>query len=120
MSTKTLVKPVVMKHGIVPLEYKVLVRPDQDAGHIELKGGFKLLKPDETRERDQHASMQGVVAAISPLAFTYEEWPEGATIPAVGDRVVFARYSGVTITGNDGVEYRAMNDKDIIALRRSA
>ena len=107
-------------HGITPLEYKVLVRPVEETGTIELKGGFKLYKPDEVKERDQHASMEGTVAAISPFAFSYEEWPKGAEKPVAGARVVFARYSGITIKGDDGVDYRLMNDKDIVALRGAA
>lgn len=104
--------------GIEPIEYKVLVLPPKDDGIITLKGGFKLHKPDETKERDQHAAMTGEIVAVSPLAFTYEEWPAGTRRPDVGDQVVFARYSGITITGNDGLEYRLMNDKDIVAVKR--
>lgn len=103
--------------GIEPVEYKVLVRPNKEEGHIELKGGFKLYKPDETKERDQHATMEGVIVAMSPLAFGYETWPEGARKPQVGDSVVFARYSGLNIKGRDTLEYRLMNDKDIVAVR---
>lgn len=107
-------------HGIEPIEYKVVIRPVEETGHIELKGGFKLLKPDETKERDQHAAVEGEIVAISPFAFSYEEWSAGARKPQVGDRAIFARYSGNTIAGNDGIEYRIMNDKDVIAVRRSA
>jgi len=104
-------------HGLTPVEYKVIVRPVEETGTIELKGGFKLYKPDETVERDQHAAVEGELVAMSPLAFTYEQWPDGARKPRVGDTVVFARYSGNTIKGADGVEYRVMNDKDVIAIR---
>lgn len=103
--------------GIEPVEYKVLVRPNKEEGHIELKGGFKLYKPDETKERDQHATMEGMLVRMSPLAFTYETWPDGTRKPEVGDAVVFARYSGLNIKGKDGIEYRLMNDKDIVAVR---
>lgn len=104
--------------GIEPIEYKVLVRPVEETGYVQLKSGFKLLKPDETKERDEHASMEGTITAISPLAFSYEEWPKTAQKPSVGDTVIFARYSGITITGSDGGKYRIMNDKDIVAVRR--
>lgn len=106
-----------MDHGINPIEYKVLIKPIEDSGMIELKGGFKLHKPDELKERDQHAVVEGEIVARSPFAFTYEEWPEGAVAPVEGDTVVFARYSGVKIKGNDGVEYWLMNDKDLVAVR---
>jgi|CXWL01.1.fsa_nt_gi co-chaperonin GroES (HSP10) len=109
-----------MGHGIVPIEYKVVIRPVEETGVIKLKGGFELLKPDTTKERDQHAAIEGEIVATSPFAFSYEEWPDGARKPRVGDVAIFARYSGNTIKGNDGVDYRVMNDKDIIAVRRVA
>lgn len=103
--------------GIEPIEYKVLIRPNVEDGVIKLKGGFQLIKPDETKERDQHATMEGMIVRMSPLAFGYEQWPAGSRKPEVGDAVVFARYSGLNITGKDGVEYRLMNDKDVVAVR---
>jgi co-chaperonin GroES (HSP10) len=106
--------PEAKPHGITPLEYKVLIRPNIDDGTIKFKGGFVLHKPDETKERDDHATMEGTVAALSPLAFSYEA---DAPKPNVGQTVVFQRYSGLRITGEDGVEYRLMNDKDVVAAR---
>lgn len=110
--------PVVNPSGIDPVEYKVVVLPVEEKGYVELKGGFRLHKPDETKERDKHAAMEGDIIAVSPLAFCYEEWPKDAQKPRVGDRVVFARYAGVTLTGSDNKEYRIMNDKDVVAVRR--
>lgn len=103
-------------HGIDCIEYKVLVRPKK--AETITKGGIAL--PDVVVEKDQHAAMEGVICGMSPLAFSYEEWPANARKPRVGDTVVFARYSGITQRGNDGVEYRIMNDKDIVAVRRPA
>lgn len=110
--------PSLNLSGIDPVEYKVVVLPVEEKGYVELKGGFKLHKPDETKERDKHAAMEGDLVAVSPLAFSYEEWPATARKPTSGDRVVFARYAGITITGSDGKEYRIMNDKDVVAVRR--
>lgn len=104
-------------HGIRCLEYKVLVRPNTDDGTIKLKGGGVLYKPDETKERDDAGTMEGVVIEMSPLAFSYED---NAPKPNVGDTVVFQRYAGLRLKGNDAVEYRLMNDKDVVAVRRSA
>jgi len=104
-------------HGLMPVEYKVVVRPEKAKDYVATKTGVRIYKPDETKERDDHASMEGELVAIAPHAFTYEEWPENARKPMVGDHVIFARYSGITVEGNDGVEYRLMNDKDIVAVR---
>lgn len=110
---KTMELPV-LDHGIRCLEYKVLVRPAVDDGTITLKGGFKLHKPDETKERDDHATMEGTVVEMSTLAFSYEE---NAPKPAIGQTVVFQRYSGLRLKGADGADYRLMNDKDVVAVR---
>ena len=98
--------------GINPLEYKVLVRPVE----VDQKTRGGIILPDETKERDQHAAMEGEVIAISPLAFKYEE---NAPRPSTGSTVIFARYSGINVTGKDGVSYRLMNDKDVVAVREA-
>lgn len=98
--------------GIDPLEYKVLVRPVE----VDQKTRGGIILPDETKERDQHAAMEGEVIAISPLAFKYED---DAPRPHVGATVIFARYSGINVTGKDGVAYRLMNDKDVVAVREA-
>lgn len=99
--------------GIIPTEYRVLIRPvtvDE-----KTKGG--IIVPDQTRERDQYAVQEGEIVAVSPLAFTYHEpWPEEAAKPTTGDRVIFAKYAGSTRKGRDGVEYRVINDRDIVAV----
>jgi co-chaperonin GroES (HSP10) len=102
--------------GIEPLEYKVVVRPKIENVDVirNEKTGFQLIKPIETAERDKHAAMEGTLIASSPTAFTYEE---NVTVPPIGATVIFARYSGVTVTGADGVEYRIMNDKDVVGVR---
>lgn len=116
-SLKRIDIPHINASGITPIEYKVLVKPVEEKGFVEFKSGFKLHKPDETKERDQHAATEGEIIAISPFAFSYEEWPEGAEKPKAGQTAIYARYSGVNVKGADGVEYRLMNDKDILAVR---
>lgn len=98
--------------GIMPTEYRVLIRPI--SVDEKTKGGIIL--PDETRERDKYAVQEGELVAVSPLAFSYADWPEGAQLPKVGDMVIFAKYSGSSRKGRDGVEYRVINDRDIVAV----
>ena len=100
--------------GIKPTEYKVLVQPIKV--DEKTKGGIIL--PDETKERDQFAQMQGTLVAVSPLAFTYadaKDWGE-ANKPKPGDKVMFARYAGAAVKGMDGADYRIINDKDVSAV----
>jgi chaperonin GroES len=98
--------------GVRPSEFKVLIRPD--AMKEKTKGG--IIIPEPAREDQQRAVMKGTLVAVSPAAFSYHNWGEGEQIPQVGDRVVFARYSGSLIVGKDDVEYRLINDKDIGAI----
>jgi chaperonin GroES len=97
--------------GILPSEFKVLIAPKT----VEEKTKGGIIIPDQTKERDQFAQMEGVLVAISPLAFTYADWND-ASPPKVGDRVLFAKYAGANVTGKDGKEYRIANDKDIAAV----
>ena len=103
-------KPFAGTHGIKCYEYKVLVQP------IETKkataGGIIL--PDETHERDEHATMEGTVAGMSPLAFSYDE---NAPKPEIGETIIFQRFAGHVIFGADGIKYRVMNDKDVFCGR---
>lgn len=97
-----------MSSGIYPLEYKVLVLPEQQPE--KSKGGIVLT--EETRSKEEMAEVEGKLIAVGPLAF--EEWE---TKPVTGALVHFAKYAGVYVKGNDGLNYRIINDKDILAIR---
>ena len=98
--------------GIQPMEYNVLVKPaDVEA---QTKGG--LLLPEKVIEKDEFARMEGVLVAASPMAFRFDDWPEGARLPQIGDTVMFSRYSGSEVTGRDGAKYWLMKDKSIAAV----
>ena len=106
--------------GIIPTEYKVLVRPEKVEDEITSKykglaeAGFTLA--DTEREQRQAGATKGIIIDCSPLAFKYEEWPNNERVPKNGDKVAFARYAGVAIEGNDGENYRLVNDRDIVAI----
>lgn len=101
--------------GISPTEYKVLIAPKAAADKIG-----SIIVPDQTKDAEKYATMEGVVIATSPLAFSYarpDEWEAvGAVPPKPGDRVLFAKYAGVLLKGpRDGKDYRLVNDKDVVA-----
>ena len=98
--------------GIRPTEFKVLIRPKT----VEEKTAGGIIIPEQAKEREQFAQMEGEIMAVAPLAFSYAEWPEDSPPPQVGDRVLFAKYGGATVTGLDRTEYRLVNDKDIGAI----
>lgn len=99
--------------GIHPSEFNILVRPR--AVEEKTKGGIIL--PDETKDREQFAQLEGVLVEASPLAFTYHDGSVSAfNPPKPGDRVLFAKYAGAPVKGKDGVDYRLIKDKDLTAV----
>jgi len=102
--------------GIYPTAFQVLILPDPV--QEKTKGGIILT--DETKEADQHAAIEGTLIAASPLAFTYEDAPNwSAQKPKPGQKVIIARYGGNLFKGNDGKEYRLLEDKNILAVKEA-
>ena len=96
--------------GIHPQEYKCLILPDK----IEEKTAGGIIKPQTSRDRDQHAVTTGTLVDFSPIAFSFEDriypWPKK------GNRVVYQKYAGSEIDGKDKQTYRLINDRDIYAV----
>jgi len=96
--------------GIRMIGDEVLILPDVIPE--KTKGGLFLA--DDTRASNQQAAQTGTLIALGPDAFTWNRsrtkpfLPENR--PAVGNRVIFERYSGTTQHGLDGREYRIMSD----------
>jgi co-chaperonin GroES (HSP10) len=112
------------KPGIDPVEYNVLIAPEEAEAAYSMKRAdgstFELIKPDVTKESEDLAQMRGRLVAVSPLAFNYDTWPEEhiERRPKAGDAVLFAKYAGVLHKGDDGREYRLCKDKDVAAVIR--
>lgn len=112
------------KPGFEPVEYNVLVAPEEveDAREIKRHDGTstKLFMPDQTKETEELATVVGLLVSVSPMAFQFTDWPldQEAKKPKPGDEVIFAKYAGILHKGADGREYRALKDKDIIAVIR--
>jgi chaperonin GroES len=98
--------------GLQPVEYNVLIAPEA----VQEKTAGGIILAQTTQETNKLAATRGRLVAVSPLAFDYAEWPEGARKPAVGDVVWFGKYAGTLVTGKDGREYRLCKDKDVGAL----
>ena len=88
----------------------MLVRPKE----VEEITPGGIIRPDQTRDREQGGEQEGELIELSPGAFTFEKFPDEC-LPKPGDTLLFAKYAGVKVDGVDGVEYRIINDKDIIA-----
>lgn len=101
--------------GINPTEYKVLVEPMQ----IEERTAGGIILPDMTKDTEKFAQTKGRIIAVSPLAFSYvtdDEWAAaGADKPKPGDLVIYGKYAGFNLKGQDGKDYTMIIDKDICA-----
>lgn len=98
------------------VEFNCLAKVDE--AEEKTKGGIFI--PDKLRDEKVLASTEAVLVAISPLAFSYEQWPDGSRKPQPGDRILMAKYAGSPVKGADGIEYRVIKDKDILAVRNIA
>jgi len=97
--------------GREPLDMRVLILPDP----VEEKHGSIFL-PEAVKEQERYAQMTGTLVALGENA-----WEEAAARspnfkrPQPGDRVMIAKYGGILFKGDDGAEYRIMNDEDVTA-----
>jgi co-chaperonin GroES (HSP10) len=95
--------------GITPCGPRLLILPDQVE---ELSAGGIVLMTASTEKMEALAQTYGLVVAMG--ATCYHDQP----VPycAVGDRVAFAKYSGLLNTGKDGKKYLIISDLDIVSI----
>lgn len=94
--------------GIHPKGFALLVKPLE----IEEKTQGGIVIAQSTLDKEQAAQAQGVL--IDKGSFAWNDEPEPRA--NMGEMVVFSRYKGEVLTGNDGDSYRIINDKDVIAV----
>lgn len=102
--------------GIKPYEFSILVLVREVAR--KTAGGIHI--PEGAVDREEEAGDEGLLVAMSPLAFNETDFPDRAAVPKVGEVVLFARYAGKTYVGEDGRKYRIMKDKDVTGGRVTA
>jgi chaperonin GroES len=92
---------------IKPLGDRVVIKPLE--AESKTKGGIVL--PDTAKEKPQ----EGKVVAVGKGKVL-----ENGTVQApevkVGDKVLYAKYSGNEITTKDGEELLIMREEDILAI----
>lgn len=100
----------INKSGIIPTGGHLLVLADK----VEemTKGGIYL--PETSREKEQQAATVGTLIAVGTGAWT--DLDDGKPWAAVGDRISYSRYAGVTMKGQDGEDYVLINDNDVLAV----
>lgn len=101
--------------GLVPVEYKILIAPEDIVETDERMRSAKaagIVIAEKTTEREAMAQVKGILIAVGGNAFG--DWQ--GRIPLVGDSVWFAKYAGFNVKGGDGKDYRLANDKDVAAI----
>lgn len=96
--------------GITPLGHRVLILPLKV--EEKTKSGI-ILADGDTLRKEQMAQDKGQVVALGSDVWKDQETQDQAK---VGDTVVYARHAGNLWTGLNGVQYRLVNDLDIVAL----
>lgn len=104
------------KIGLIPLEYYVLVLPDPIEDTMTAPGGTKFLvaETEEASKRRQARQRKATLVEVSSNAF--EGWE---VIPKIGARVMIDQYAGEIVTGDNGVDYRLIKDKEIKIIMKS-
>lgn len=93
------------KGKISPLADRVVIRALEDTA--EMKGGLYI--PDTAKEKPQ----QGEVIAVGPGRIE-----KGERVPmelAVGNRVLYGKYSGTEVTVDDE-QYLIVKESDVLAI----
>ena len=95
--------------GIKPVGHRVLVLPEEI--EEKTKGGI-IVTTVSTEKLEALAQTFGRVIAMGETAYADQpsKWCE------VGDRVSFAKYSGLLNTGKDEKKYRVINDLDVVSI----
>lgn len=92
-----------------------------DRAPDETTGGIAL--PDTLKQNHDEAAITGVIIAVGDDAFVWNadrtRRLEGGR-PKAGDRVMFVKYSGELLFGEDEQLYRVMDDRAVGAVMRAA
>ena len=98
--------------GLIPLGHRILVLPEE----VEevTKSGI-VIAVGTAKQREEMAQIFGTVVAIGPTCWADQAQKDWAK---VGDKIIFGKYSGLLYTGDDGKEYRIINDLDVVALKK--
>ena len=103
------IKPVNTS-GIHPVDMRVVVKPET----MEEMSDGGIYIPDPVRERADMGHMKATIVAVGAQAF--EDIKDRDSRPVSGAVVTIAKYAGYLIQGKDAVEYRIINDSDVVAV----
>jgi len=98
-----------------PLKYRCLLLPERVD---EMAGESRIIKKTvETIFKEQTEQVRAKLIEKGSMAFTVDyTGEEYAGAPQVGDTVLIMKFAGVIVTGDDGLDYRLINDEEIIVV----
>lgn len=112
--------------GIRPVKNRVIILPEE----VEQTTASGIVLALQAQEREALAQIYGRIVAIGPECqghgsllrrlwrWVYSGEPFHPEY-AVGDRIIFGRYSGLIEPGGDGAKYRIVNDRDVVAIKET-
>ena len=97
--------------GIRPLDMRVLVLPDP----VEEKTAGGIILIADHVEKQKYATVKATLVAAGVNAWAEAGAHPAFVAPIPGARVLIAKYGGVELKGDDGQDYRILNDVDVTA-----
>jgi len=94
--------------GIHPKGHRLLIKPDKVETTTE--SGIVISIGDNI-DRERLGQLRGTVIEIGNTA--WHDQPESWC--KVEDHIIFGKYSGLIYKGDDDIEYRIINDLDVVA-----
>lgn len=70
-----------------------------------------IIIPVRSQEKEEMAQMYATLIEAGSEAWN----DESCARATVGERIIFAKYSGSLFRGNDGIQYRLIRDKELVA-----
>jgi chaperonin GroES len=96
---------------IIPLMHRALVKPKQ----VETKTASGIILTENLTRKEQAATEEGEILALGD---TFGKDFGAEVLPKVGDKVLFAKYAGKFIKGDNDIDLVLLNDDDLIAIVR--
>ncbi len=103
---------VIEPEKLICLEYRVLLKVKS----VENLTSGGVFKPDSAIVKELMSSCSAEIVSMGAEAFSLSDGSPMKNRPQIGDRVVTAKYAGVTARDKDFNLYRFANDKDCVAV----
>ncbi len=95
--------------GLIPVGRAVLIKPYEAQDSIK---SSLIQIPDHVKGNMQLVEQKAVVVAVGASCWHDEPVARAAS----GDHVIVTKYAGYMAVGDDGEQYRLVNDRDIFAV----